>query len=757
MSSVLNLFNGAISPDTGDGNFFSWMSINTNELVVNANGATNGIVLCGSPADDHGRLYVSADTTGIFYRDKNNTTTNLLAGGGGGIPTSATVVTLTDETATLPNSQGLAALVPSDSALFFNSTTGLIASAGVVDAADSTFTYGANNLGVDSTMHFGYNNSSTAENVLVLGSNNTLQQAPASGNHVVVGLSNQSTIVGGTNANTLTIATNSTNDGTGTTIIGHSCTIQPAASNTTILACVDPTSYNLTTSANDSLILGFDRVGLRGNVAPAYTIDGTNSNVSNSDTACAIALSQSTTPPPTAGSGGVIYVKNDVPTSLHYIDSAGTDHEVVPPPEVAPTYPISSPAFAAGELLQYSSGLSKFVNVPNALQSLTYQYQAPTATPATGNFSIVDGPPPVPPAQQVNTLYLNRTTLSGQIPTGILSFGLFDERLTGLTSPINAAIRFRSNGSVSGAIYAYQITGVDQSTFTAGDIITIDLIPTFPVYSDAAANVKVGNFAGASLNQATSTNTTIFGDSAMRQTSTGTDSTAFGAFALEDMPTAIACTAIGAGAMRNAVTATNCVAVGGDSLATLNGGNFNVGIGYACGNELSTGGQNVLVGSNIFIAASGATNANNVAIGHACGTNAVGSSNVLLGASACSALTGSDNVFIGAGAQNGLAVAGTADNVVIGSRSGVAGTTPTGNIVLGSEVTCTGSNNIILDSTGSTTSFTGNGSLVIAGITSTDNVTLVGGTVAIGTQANICLTVFVNGTEYRLPLWLPPA
>ena len=154
-------------------------------------------------------------------------------------------------------------------------------------------------------------------------------------------------------------------------------------------------------------------------------------------------------------------------------------------------------------------------------------------------------------------------------------------------------------------------------------------------------------FGGPFASGASGTNNTAFGSGALTS-STGDGNVAFGGNALNENTIGVNNTAVGYNSLHsNAGASSNNTAIGYNALGNLTTGNNNVGIGSSALSSAS-GNNNIGIGSSTL---SSATGNNNIGIGSsALGSVTTGSNNVAIGASACANVTtGSGKVCIGAG------------------------------------------------------------------------------------------------------------
>lgn len=149
-------------------------------------------------------------------------------------------------------------------------------------------------------------------------------------------------------------------------------------------------------------------------------------------------------------------------------------------------------------------------------------------------------------------------------------------------------------------------------------------------------------------------------------------------------------------------TGTNSIAIGGNALA---GGSSGIAIGPSAGNT-SMGTDCTIIGDN---AGNSTTGANNTFVGALSGRFvSTGAQNVALGSQAMMGITGTRVTGVGnvaVGVNAGVVLQGLADrNICVGSSAGVAITTCSGNVIVGTNVApslTTGNNNIYIGNSGS--------------------------------------------------------
>jgi trimeric autotransporter adhesin len=197
-------------------------------------------------------------------------------------------------------------------------------------------------------------------------------------------------------------------------------------------------------------------------------------------------------------------------------------------------------------------------------------------------------------------------------------------------------------------------------------------------------NVAVGYEAGLSLTDAS--DTTFIGYQAGRL-ATGGENTAVGTQAMQNViysgGNGVGNVAIGYWALRgtSAQSPTSNIAIGNSAGRLLStGGNYNVLVGGASGDALTTGYSNIAMGSNSL--GSGTTTSSNVALGHSA-LSAITTSghNTAIGRDAGTAATGSNNTFVGSGA--GDAQTSGNNNIILGYNADGSSTTVSNEITLG--------------------------------------------------------------------------
>jgi hypothetical protein len=197
-------------------------------------------------------------------------------------------------------------------------------------------------------------------------------------------------------------------------------------------------------------------------------------------------------------------------------------------------------------------------------------------------------------------------------------------------------------------------------------------------------NVAVGYEAGLSLTDAS--DTTFIGYQAGRL-ATGGENTAVGTQAMQNViysgGNGVGNVAIGYWALRgtSAQSPTSNIAIGNSAGRLLStGGNYNVLVGGASGDALTTGYSNIAMGSNSL--GSGTTTSSNVALGHsALSAITTSGDNTAIGRNAGTVATGSNNTFAGSGA--GDAQTSGNNNIILGYNADGSSTTVSNEITLG--------------------------------------------------------------------------
>ncbi len=305
--------------------------------------------------------------------------------------------------------------------------------------------------------------------------------------------------------------------------------------------------------------------------------------------------------------------------------------------------------------------------------------------------------------------------------TGLLSAPTISAGTTGTITADVIGPAAGSNQTLGTAINQwaniYSVAGTYSGTLTAAL-----LKQNLPSITSGTQNVVMGNLAGAALTTgsfnvaigeralsvgATTSNNTAIGTNALRNAVSASDSnTAIGMNAMYCAAgaTPSLCVAIGPQAMSlNVTTAANTVAVGayaGNLITSASGCTL---VGTNAGQALTTGSYNSYFGFDI-------TSANNV----------TGGSNTVLGA---------NNAF--------TAVA--SDSCVLGASNSIGHTQC---IVLGSSITTAAANRLYL---GSATRALGTATTVGAA----------GGATALPATPTTYLIAYVNGTQYKIPLYDP--
>jgi len=144
-----------------------------------------------------------------------------------------------------------------------------------------------------------------------------------------------------------------------------------------------------------------------------------------------------------------------------------------------------------------------------------------------------------------------------------------------------------------------------------------------------SSNTKTGT--GALNSVTTGQNNSAYGFDALYTLTTSDDNTAVGANAMQDATTAAECVAVGSHALQGCTTSTGPVAVGwyalgssspltasqltavGFKALTSTTGEYNTGIGYKAGYQITSGTSNTAVGSNAY--ASTNSGSNNTCVG----------------------------------------------------------------------------------------------------------------------------------------------
>jgi trimeric autotransporter adhesin len=150
--------------------------------------------------------------------------------------------------------------------------------------------------------------------------------------------------------------------------------------------------------------------------------------------------------------------------------------------------------------------------------------------------------------------------------------------------------------------------------------------------------------------------------------------------------------AIGYLAMDAETTGSRAVAIGTNALGSQNGSgtdNYNIGIGYDAGGQVTTGVNNTFVGGLAGDAADDASNC--VAIGKSALSANCGDGNTAVGAGVLNLTTAANNTAVGADA--GIAVTSGGNNLLLGHDAGRTGS-PGGNITTASNILSLGDENI---------------------------------------------------------------
>ena len=249
--------------------------------------------------------------------------------------------------------------------------------------------------------------------------------------------------------------------------------------------------------------------------------------------------------------------------------------------------------------------------------------------------------------------------LLGNLPTGTNNVAVGDTALDSIESgaQYNVAI-----GSAAGTA----ITTGDQNTLIgglAGDAITTAANNTAVGYGSLTANTTgAGNTAigrTALENNTTASDNVAVGRATLSQNTTGANNTAVGSLALLLNTTGVQNTAVGSGAGDASTTANNNTSLGYAALSTASG-NQNTALGSQSLYN-NTAANNTAVGYAAGFAVTSGTH--NVVMGSEAGDNATtGDDNVLIGYSVCS-----HNVNLTTGGQNTI-VGSYADTTAAGTN-----------------------------------------------------------------------------------------
>jgi len=212
------------------------------------------------------------------------------------------------------------------------------------------------------------------------------------------------------------------------------------------------------------------------------------------------------------------------------------------------------------------------------------------------------------------------------------------------------------------------------NTVTTLNNMTLANVAVTSTNGDITVNtVRVG------LGNASVSNNTAVGVSALAANTTGGANTALGESALPSNTTADANTAIGQQALYSNTTGAYNTAVGRQSLRTNTTAGNSTAVGYQALYS-NTATQNTAIGSQALYSN---TAVNNVAIGYQAGYgNTSGAGNIFIGQAAgystYQATTGSFNILIGATAQN--SATGNGNEIVIGTNNPTGKGSSTGYI-----------------------------------------------------------------------------
>jgi len=206
-------------------------------------------------------------------------------------------------------------------------------------------------------------------------------------------------------------------------------------------------------------------------------------------------------------------------------------------------------------------------------------------------------------------------------------------------------------------------------------------------------STAIGHHALQTQNFTNATNTynTAVGYQAGKEVTTGTSNTIIGANAGDALTTGENNVAIGAFALSAEDAHGRNVAIGRNALLVQNVGNNgnNVAIGYNAGASVTTGKENVFVGS--FTGDGTDDGQSNTALGYAALTSNCANSNTAVGNNALSSCTGGDNTAMGQNAGENI-TSGT-NNLLLGHDAGITGS-PGGNITTDTNFIGIGDENI---------------------------------------------------------------
>jgi hypothetical protein len=213
-----------------------------------------------------------------------------------------------------------------------------------------------------------------------------------------------------------------------------------------------------------------------------------------------------------------------------------------------------------------------------------------------------------------------------------VSFELGDGDLSHLV-PSGGPPFLDSTFSIENAADNTKVFDVDVSNVPTGTTVTLEIPPangTFP------SSPETGSLIAGFLNfsSMTGTNNTSYGINALQADTTGSENVAVGSSALGANTTGNDNTAVGCFTMADA-NCSNSVAVGASALlgdmggqnvavgvnagANVSTGNTNTLVGYLAGNDLTTGFDNLCLGSNCL--AGSATALNRIVLGMGSGTH----------------------------------------------------------------------------------------------------------------------------------------
>lgn len=264
---------------------------------------------------------------------------------------------------------------------------------------------------------------------------------------------------------------------------------------------------------------------------------------------------------------------------------------------------------------------------------------------------------------------------------------------------ITANSAFNSTKAASSTILMSQGTTILRAR--GGDAQT----GTYPIPN----NIGIGSGSGASFNGNGYLNVAI-GYNAMQVATSAATNVAIGPSALQNMISGAGNVGIGNGALQNNTIGNNNLAIGqqalqnssgssntaiGNATLTNTSGTDNVALGANAGRLISTGTNNLCIGSSACYSniTDTTTGAYNVSIGDRAGSNGI--ANIAIGSNAYYNGTASNNIAIGGSALNG------SGGVVSGGRNVAIGSSVLSRLTTGTNNTGIGDSAMVFNITGS--------------------------------------------------------